>query len=299
MSGISRRIFLKSSALGPRRWWAPWPRWLPRRCRPMRLIRQPGNVPAGPGNPGRGGYDLVVAGGGPAGTAAAVSAARWASPALEATGCLGGMGTSGLVTAFDPMADGQRMLGGRPDAAKSSPPCTIAASSPRTSRPTSTASGSTAGLPSAPRAISSCWTSWWRRPASRCGSSRALVDADADAGKRARARRDRAEHRRLPLPAGQDLHRRHGRRRAGGPLRRPCREAGRDTPNIMPPTLCSLARRHRLVAGRLGRPAGPARWKRPSPTATSAPDRHLPGLFQVGQIAGHAQRRPHLQDRMP
>ena len=31
---------------------------------------------------------------------------------VEATGCLGGMGTSGLVTAFDPMADGERMLVG-------------------------------------------------------------------------------------------------------------------------------------------------------------------------------------------
>ena len=60
------------------------------------------------------GYDLVVAGGGPAGTAAAVCAARLGARVLlaEATGCLGGMGTSGLVAAFDPMADGQRMLVG-------------------------------------------------------------------------------------------------------------------------------------------------------------------------------------------
>jgi len=60
------------------------------------------------------GYDLVVAGGGPAGTAAAVCAARLGAKVLlvEATGCLGGMGTSGLVTAFDPMGDGERMLVG-------------------------------------------------------------------------------------------------------------------------------------------------------------------------------------------
>ena len=60
------------------------------------------------------GYDLVVAGGGPAGTAAAVCAARLGVKVLlvEATGCLGGMGTSGLVTAFDPMGDGKRMLVG-------------------------------------------------------------------------------------------------------------------------------------------------------------------------------------------
>lgn len=60
------------------------------------------------------GYDLVVVGGGPAGTAAAVSAGRLGARVLliEAMGCLGGMGTSGLVTAFDPMSDGKRMLVG-------------------------------------------------------------------------------------------------------------------------------------------------------------------------------------------
>jgi ribulose 1,5-bisphosphate synthetase/thiazole synthase len=59
-------------------------------------------------------YDVVVAGGGPAGAAAAVSAARLGAKTLliEATGCLGGMGTSGLVTAFDPMANGEENLVG-------------------------------------------------------------------------------------------------------------------------------------------------------------------------------------------
>lgn len=60
------------------------------------------------------GYDLVVAGGGPAGVAAAICAGRLGARVLlvEATGCLGGMGTSGLVTAFDPMADGEKSLVG-------------------------------------------------------------------------------------------------------------------------------------------------------------------------------------------
>lgn len=60
------------------------------------------------------GYDLVVAGGGPAGSAAAICAARLGARVLliEALGCLGGMGTAGMVCAFDPMANGVDMLVG-------------------------------------------------------------------------------------------------------------------------------------------------------------------------------------------
>ncbi len=60
------------------------------------------------------GYDVLVAGGGPAGSAAAVCAARLGAKVLlvEATGSLGGMSTSGLVTTFGPMGDGERTLVG-------------------------------------------------------------------------------------------------------------------------------------------------------------------------------------------
>jgi len=59
-------------------------------------------------------YDLVIAGGGPAGIGAGIAAARLGAKVLiiEAMGCLGGMGTSGLVTAFDPMSNGEEMLVG-------------------------------------------------------------------------------------------------------------------------------------------------------------------------------------------
>jgi hypothetical protein len=59
-------------------------------------------------------YDLVIVGGGPAGIGAGLAAARLGAKVLiiEAMGCLGGMGTSGLVTAFDPMANGEEMLVG-------------------------------------------------------------------------------------------------------------------------------------------------------------------------------------------
>ena len=61
------------------------------------------------------GYDVIVAGGGPSGCAAAVSAARLGARVLlvEALGCLGGAGTSGLVTNMGELGRrGKMLLGG-------------------------------------------------------------------------------------------------------------------------------------------------------------------------------------------
>ena len=61
------------------------------------------------------GYDIVVAGGGPAGCGAAVCAARLGARVLlvEALGCLGGAGTSGLVTNMGELGrKGTMLLGG-------------------------------------------------------------------------------------------------------------------------------------------------------------------------------------------
>lgn len=57
-------------------------------------------------------YDLVVAGGGPAGCAAAICAARMNKRVLlvEASGALGGMGTNGLVANWYSLSDGERIL---------------------------------------------------------------------------------------------------------------------------------------------------------------------------------------------
>ena len=57
-------------------------------------------------------YDVIVAGGGPAGCTAAAAAAREGAKTLliEATGSLGGMGTSGLVPAWCPFSDQEKMV---------------------------------------------------------------------------------------------------------------------------------------------------------------------------------------------
>lgn len=57
-------------------------------------------------------WDVVVIGGGPAGCTAAVAAAREGARTLliESTGALGGMGTSGLVPAWCPFTDQEKII---------------------------------------------------------------------------------------------------------------------------------------------------------------------------------------------
>jgi len=60
------------------------------------------------------GFDLIVVGGGPSGVAAATAAGRMGCKValIEQTGCLGGLGTSGLVNVLMPFSDGQHTLMG-------------------------------------------------------------------------------------------------------------------------------------------------------------------------------------------
>ncbi|MFW6155222.1 MAG: FAD-dependent oxidoreductase [Planctomycetota bacterium] len=57
-------------------------------------------------------WDVIVVGGGPAGSTAAVAAAREGATTLliESIGCLGGMGTAGLVPAWCPFSDKEKLI---------------------------------------------------------------------------------------------------------------------------------------------------------------------------------------------
>ena len=243
--------------------------------------------------PAEGGWDVLVAGGGPAGAVAAVAAGRLGAKVLlvEATGCLGGMGTSGLVTAFDPMADGERSLVGGImrevvealyDRGELAPHVT----------------------PDFWRRRYHCWTPFrvegykllLDELATGAGVEvrffTRVIDADADAS--------------AGTVGGVVTHSVEGSRFVSAKTfidatgdavladlcGAACREAGRDTPRIMPPTLCSLC-------------AG-IDWDKASPEGGSnCPadqqaylekalgdghfshhDRHLPGMFRVGSRLG-------------
>lgn len=118
MGRINRRRFLKSSALG-----APAMLGAAGALSSMAQAAAPQEpMPAAAGEtyrlsreiPIETGFDLVVAGGGPAGTAAAISAARLGAKVvlIEATSGLGGMGTSALVSNWYDLGDGRTMVVG-------------------------------------------------------------------------------------------------------------------------------------------------------------------------------------------
>ncbi len=235
--------------------------------------------------PAEDGYDVLVAGGGPAGTAAAVCAARLGARVLlaEATGCLGGMGTSGLVNAFDPMADGKRMLVG---------------GFMREVVETMYDRGFLA-----PQVTPDFWLKHYHRwTPFRCEGLKLVLDefakeagvdvrfftrlidadANAEAGTVRGAVLNNVEgYRYIPAKAFIDA--------TGDAVLSllcgvECREAGRDTDRIMPATLASL---HTGIAwDRLGNQHEALDRAVAQGHFTQA-DRHLPGLSRVGDSVGY------------
>lgn len=225
------------------------------------------------------GYDLVVAGGGPAGCAAAICAGRLGVKVLllEATGCLGGMGTSGLVTAFDPMADGERpLVGGLMreivetlyEQGELGPQVT----------------------PDFWRKNYHCWT-----PFRAEGLKRLLDDLAADAGVEVRLFTTVVEAEAADSAVqGVVIHNIEGlryiRARAfvdctgDGVLADLCGVECQTNPEFMPATLCSL---HAGIDWDAFRDQQALLEKAVADGHFTQPDKHLPGMFHIGEKIGY------------
>jgi len=232
------------------------------------------------------GYDLVVCGGGPAGTAAAVCAARLGAKVLlvEATGCLGGMGTSGLVTAFDPMANGKQLLvGGFMNEVV-----------------TTLYKRGFLGPNEKPEIYEKRYHHW--TPFQAEGYKLVLdeyvtaagvevrfltrvIDAEADAARgsvKGVVLQNIEGYRFVKAKAFLDC---TGDAVLTDLCRAKCREAGRDTPNIMPATLTSL---HTGLEGMGGyRQKQKMLLKAIEDGHFTQPDKHLPGMSMVSRKVGY------------
>ena len=230
------------------------------------------------------GYDLLVAGGGPGGAAAAISAARLGAKVLliEATGCLGGMGTSALVSAWSDLADGERMLVGglmgeiietmyargffRPGV-----------------NPAAWRSTLHGGLGFNAEGLKLILDELCQRAGVEIRFFTRLIDVDFTGGKLNGLIVNNIEgHRYLKARAFIDA---TGDAVLTHLCGAPCREAGRDTDHIMAPTLCSA---------HAGIDTNVFDWSRQQDAVFqgiedgffSQPDRHVPGLFPNGRTTG-------------
>lgn len=230
------------------------------------------------------GYDLVVAGGGPGGAAAAICAGRLGAKVLlvEATGCLGGMATSGMMMSFCPVGDGEQCLAGGLMRELIETLYTRGFLKPGI-HPDTWRKNFGQWTPFNAEGLKLLLDELALKAGVEVRFFTNLIDADADA--------------RTGKVAGVVVHTIEGyhyvRARAfidgtgNGVLAKlcgaVCREAGKDTPGIMPPTLISLF--SGIDWERMGDQQAALK-KALDDRFFTQPDRHFPGMQQIGHHIG-------------
>jgi len=222
------------------------------------------------------GYDVVVAGGGPAGSAAAICAARLGAKVLlvEAMGCLGGMGTSALVSNWYKLSDGKRTIIGGLLLEM------VETMYERGLLPSHIKSGVWRGFGFDTEGLKILLDDLCAAAGVEVRFFTKVIDAEVE-----------WENRKVN---GVILHNVEGYRYV--PARAfvdgtgdamladlcsvPCREAGRDTDGIMPPTLCSA--QANIDFSHFGNQQQ-AVLQGIEDGFFSQPDRHVPGLFRTGE----------------
>ena len=222
------------------------------------------------------GYDIVVAGGGPAGSATAICAARLSAKVLlvEAMGCLGGMGTSGLVSNWYRLSDGERVIIGGLLLE------TVETMYERGLLPMGAKPRMWRGFGFDPEGLKILLDDLCAAAGVEVRFFTKVIDAEAD---RENRRVDGVilhnieGYSYVPAKAFVDA---TGDAVLADLCGAPCREAGRDTEGIMPPTLCSA--QSNIDFSNFGNKQEVV-LKGIEDGFFSQPDRHVPGLFRTGE----------------